>query len=178
MVPPTGCSKANVVAPAGVRTARSLACFDIVSSYFVLCPKIDMLCCKLRTIVSHYKGALRPSVMARYNSHTRPSPPCNVRRRFSIVSRYFVERPKIDTSQTKIRMALLSLVGVTNPCSRCITTVTLAPPPFGKHNAVRRRLRDEMMVFCRKPKNRHKTLQTADGLIVARRCHTPLTLTL
>ena len=35
VVPPTGCSKASGVGPAVFRFARSLACFSVVSTYFV-----------------------------------------------------------------------------------------------------------------------------------------------
>ena len=50
----------------------------------------------------------------------------------------------------------------------CTTTATLAPPPCVKHSTVRRRFRDEFMVFCKDAKNRHITLQTSNGRIVAR----------
>jgi len=47
--------------------------FNTFSRYSVGSPKIDMLCCKLRMVVSRYKGALRPSSWLHYASYARPS---------------------------------------------------------------------------------------------------------
>ena len=57
VVAPTGYSKANTVAPAGNRTARSLCSpAGLFSTYFARSPKIDTSQTKIQTTVSHPCG--------------------------------------------------------------------------------------------------------------------------
>ena len=45
-------------------------------AYFVSSTKIDMLCCKLRTLAARNKGKLRSSIIARYDLRARLFPIC------------------------------------------------------------------------------------------------------
>ena len=68
--------------------------------------------------------------------------------------KFFVGSPKIATSLSTLRTAVMLYVDVTHPSSCHITTATLALPPCTNYSTVRRYFRDEMMVFCKDAKNR------------------------